>query len=109
MSCELLSGLLSCPGILLQLMAVGMFFLSPLGTRFLPLPAPLATVSLSARIIATPTCKTITGLMLQMLPSRLDRHSACLSRAFLVWFVSYHCLVAARYWQGSSLLPSSPG
>lgn len=50
MSCELLSGLLSCPGILLQLTAMGMFFISPLGTRFLPLPAPLATLSLSARI-----------------------------------------------------------
>lgn len=62
MSCELLSGLLSCPGILLQLAAMGMFFISPLGTGSLPLPAPLATVSWSARLIFTPVCKAITGL-----------------------------------------------
>lgn len=98
MSCEWLPGLLSCPGILLQLAAMGMFFISPLGTRSLPFPAPLTMVSWSARIIFMPLCKAITGSRLQMLPSRLDRHSQCLSWAFLVRFVSYHCLA------GSTLL-----
>lgn len=92
MSCESLSGFLSCPGILLQLAAMDMFFISPLGTRSLFVPAPLATVSWSARIIFTPLCKAITGCRLQMLPSRLDRHSPCLSWASLV---SYHCLAGS--------------
>lgn len=42
-----------------------------------------------------PLCKAITGSRLQMLPSRLDRHSQCLSWAFLVRFVSYHCLAGS--------------